>query len=163
MNLLHEEKDFGVVRARSVQTTTTQGSCRLLPFCVGDSSLCQRMRSRHEKAAATSQTVATARASERRDIPCRVPAPHLTRSEEGKGRERSTRRTTRRSSGSTPPSKSPAHSTLRSTTTTVCRSSGAPGLTTSPRSGRRSGFSGTQWNRLATARLRCRFLMFLCR
>ena len=33
--------------------------------------------------------------------------------------------------------------------TTVCRTSGAPGLTVSPRSGRRRGFSGTQCNRLA--------------
>ena len=36
-----------------------------------------------------------------------------------------------------------AHSTLRSTTTTVCRSSKAPGLTASTRSGRRSGFCDT--------------------
>ena len=61
-----------------------QGLCRLLTFCVGDFSLClyavdhgsrQRMRSRHAKAAATSQTVATARASERRNGPCRVNTP----------------------------------------------------------------------------------------
>ena len=40
---------------------------------------------------------------------------------------------------------------LRSMTTTVCWSSGAPGLTTSTRSGRRSGFSSTPWTIVDTA------------
>ena len=39
--------------------------------------------------------------------------------------------------------------------TTVCRSSGAPGLTASTRSGRRSGFCGTPWSRLETSLLGC--------
>ena len=58
---------------------------------------------------------------------------------------------------------SPAHSTLRLTTTTVCRSSGAPGLTASSRSGRRSGFCGTPWSRLETSLLGCLLSMLLCR
>ena len=69
------------------------------------------MRSRHEQAAATTQTVDE------------------------------TQYTAKFLKHSSP--KSPAHSTSRSTTTTVCRSSGAPGLTASTRSGRRSGFSST--------------------
>ena len=36
------------------------------------------------------------------------------------------------------------------------------GLTASLASGRRSGFSSTQWTRSSTPRLRCRFLMSLC-
>ena len=45
------------------------------------------MRSRHAKAAATTQTVATARASERRNSPCRVPSttPHEVRRRQGPG------------------------------------------------------------------------------
>ena len=122
------------------------------------------MRSRHEKAAATTQTVATARASERRNGPCRVNSPRSpTGTEEGKGRGRSTRRTTRRSSGRTPPPTSPAHSTLRLTTTTVCQRSRAPSLTTSTRSGRRSGFCSTSWSRLETSLLGCLLSMLLCR
>ena len=111
------------------------------------------MRNRHAKAAATTQTVATARASERRNGPCRVPAPHPheVRRRQGPGEEYETQYTSKfRKHSST---SSPAHSALRSMTTTVCRSSGAPGLTASTRSGRRSGFCGTPWSRLETSLL----------
>ena len=60
------------------------------------------------------------------------------------------------------PSRSPAHSTLRFTMMTVCRSSGAPGLTASTRSACRSGYSGAPCSRLSTSPL-CRLLMILRR
>ena len=41
--------------------------------------------------------------------------------------------------------------------------SGAPGLTASTRSGRRSGSSGAPWSSLSTARWSCRLSMLLCR
>ena len=88
---------------------------------------------------ATTQTVATARASERRDGPCRVPAPYLTRSERGKDRGGGTRRSTRRSSGSTPPPRA-QHTAHYARRRRQCAGAvGAPGLTASTRSGRRSG------------------------
>ena len=52
---------------------------------VRGSSSCHRDGSR-EEAAAKTQTVASARTSERRNRPGRVTAPYLTRSEDGKGR-----------------------------------------------------------------------------
>ena len=69
---------------------------------VGGSSSCQRDRSR-EEAAATTQTVATARASERRNGPCRKQPPHSsTETDVGKGRGRSARCTVRLCSGRCP-------------------------------------------------------------
>ena len=43
------------------------------------------------------------------------------------------------------------------------KNSGARGLTGSPRSGRKAGYSGTPWNRLSTPFSSPRRLMFLCR
>ena len=67
--------------------------------------------------------------------PCRVNSPRSpTGTQEGKGlggREYETQYTAKFRKHSS--SKRPAQSTLRSTTTTVCRSSGAPGLTASTR------------------------------
>ena len=61
-----------------------------------------RQRQRHSKAAgAATQTVPSARTSERCCGPVQEEAPHLTKSEEGQGREVGSRRTTRPSSGST--------------------------------------------------------------
>ena len=60
--------------------------------------------------------------------------------------------------------KSPAHSTSRSTTMTVCRSSGAPGRTGSlPCLDRRSGICGAPWYRSSTQSLWCLFSTILCR
>ena len=50
----------------------------------------RRQRGR-SKAAAASQAVPSPRTPERRHGPCRVPAPHLTRSEDGMGRRRGAR------------------------------------------------------------------------
>ena len=72
-------------------------------------------------------------------------SPTGTEEGKGQGEEYEAQYTAKFRQHSSP--KSPAHSTSRSTTTTVCRSSCSPGLTASPRLGRRSGFSGAQWNR----------------
>ena len=118
------------------------------------------MWSRHARAAATTQTVATARASERRNGFCRVPAPHLTRSEDGMGRGRSTRR----SSGEVPEALLPHEPGTQHFTLDDDDSVPELGdLTASTRSGRRSGFCGTPWSRLETLLLGCLLSMLLCR
>ena len=72
------------------------------------------MWSRHEQAAATTQTVAAARASERRNGVCRVNSPRSpTGTDEGKGRGRGTSCTSRRRSGSIPLPRRQAPCTFR--------------------------------------------------
>ena len=90
-----------------------------------------------------------------RPWPRRCTTPHEDRRRQGPGEEYETQYTAKFRKHSSP--KSPAHSTSRSTTTTVCRSSGAPGLTASTRSGRRSGYSGAPWSRSSTT---CRLSLF---
>ena len=116
--------------------------------------------------AATATTAAfdaQARKSDRSNGPCRVSAPQRTAPEDGKGRGRSTEtQYTAKFREHLLPT-SPEHSTFRLTTMTVCRSSGAPGMTATTRSGRRSGFCGTLWSRLETSLLGCLLLTPLCR
>ena len=141
----------------SFSTTTTQGSCRLLTFCVGDFSLRlyavnhgsrQRHGSRHAKAAATTQTVATTRASERRSGP--LPSQHTTQRTDKFWKH--------------PPPTSPARGTSASTTMTACRSSGARGRTGClPCPGRRSESRGTSWSRMSVSCPSSSSSTFLCR
>ena len=80
---------------KNTQTTTTQAVCPQecpLFLCHLSRQLyavdtgCRQRHGSRSKAAATSQAVPSPRTPERRNGPCRVPAPHLTRSEDGKGR-----------------------------------------------------------------------------
>ena len=90
----HIRESSSITTTAAATTTTTQALFpQGLPFLCANSENnfravdhgWRRQRS-SSKAAATSQAVPSPRTPERRDSPCRVPAPHLTRSEDGKGR-----------------------------------------------------------------------------
>ena len=107
------------------------------------------MRSRHEKAVATTQTVVTARVrASQWPLPSPSTIPHEVRRRQAPGEEYETPYMAKFRNSS------PRSLTLDDDDSFW--STGAPGLTASTRSGYRSGLSGTQWNRLATARSSCR-------
>ena len=144
------------------ETTTNRFSARV-PILLFDSPFetasscwhhgtCWRRNGSRLNAAATAQAVLAPRTPERRNGPCRVSAPYLTRSESGKGRGRRSRDALH---GHVPDASSPqAASTLYYPMDVDDLPACLAGV---------SGSSGTPRTRWLTARWSFRRSMLLCR